>query len=406
MNTLQFAAPELLMEQSDPLTRPRSKTFESDVYAFGMLFLEAVTEAPPWKPLNNLTILMRVCIGERPPRPLREALVSLSHAAWEVCLSCWRHEPSDRPSMRDILNALKVYEIEPIKIISSPDVVVCIAYMPSGLHVVSGSSSGSISIWDIRTGLVLVGPMRGHVSHILCVAVSSDGRRLASTSGDCTIRLWDAVTGTIIIEPIRLREAAFCIAYSPDGCRFAYGEGNDGYLRDATTGAALGVMLQVSQSLINAVAFSSDGILIAFGSDDGIIRLLDSTTGMQLASLAQPQNDGGVHSLAFSADRVHLAAGYRSGGLRICNVSGPFLEAEIEGVASNARTVAISPTGRYVAGGGCETISIWDVQNGRLVGQQPGAYAPSGTSVAFAPDGRSVVACAQGGGILIWDLFE
>ncbi|EJD49199.1 kinase-like protein, partial [Auricularia subglabra TFB-10046 SS5] len=45
MNTLRFAAPELLLgfdddDESNNTTRPRSKTCPSEVYAFGMLVLQ------------------------------------------------------------------------------------------------------------------------------------------------------------------------------------------------------------------------------------------------------------------------------------------------------------------------------------------------------------------------------
>ncbi|EJD44390.1 kinase-like protein, partial [Auricularia subglabra TFB-10046 SS5] len=41
MHTLRFAAPELLTGPADRSGKPRSKTRESDIYAFGMLILEA-----------------------------------------------------------------------------------------------------------------------------------------------------------------------------------------------------------------------------------------------------------------------------------------------------------------------------------------------------------------------------
>ncbi|EJD39881.1 kinase-like protein, partial [Auricularia subglabra TFB-10046 SS5] len=40
MHTARFAAPELLIGEDERTVRPRSKTRESDVYAFGMLILE------------------------------------------------------------------------------------------------------------------------------------------------------------------------------------------------------------------------------------------------------------------------------------------------------------------------------------------------------------------------------
>ncbi|EJD49193.1 kinase-like protein [Auricularia subglabra TFB-10046 SS5] len=66
MNTLPFAAPELLFspedrdggyEESDEgyRARPRSKTWQSDVYAFGMLILQA--SHPPRLPLVQACLL-------------------------------------------------------------------------------------------------------------------------------------------------------------------------------------------------------------------------------------------------------------------------------------------------------------------------------------------------------------
>lgn len=45
--TLRYAAPEILQDTADDGLRLRSKTCQSDVYAFGMLILEAVTERVP-----------------------------------------------------------------------------------------------------------------------------------------------------------------------------------------------------------------------------------------------------------------------------------------------------------------------------------------------------------------------
>ncbi|EJD49207.1 kinase-like protein, partial [Auricularia subglabra TFB-10046 SS5] len=47
MNTVRFAAPELLLPMDIGSARPRSKTRESDVYALGMLILEVnICSAP------------------------------------------------------------------------------------------------------------------------------------------------------------------------------------------------------------------------------------------------------------------------------------------------------------------------------------------------------------------------
>ncbi|EJD36308.1 kinase-like protein [Auricularia subglabra TFB-10046 SS5] len=109
LHTARFAAPELLMGGIDPSGKPPSKTCESDVYAFGMLVLEAITEKLPWSGVlpSDMAVLMSVVSGKHPSQPTIGAFVSLSHAWWNVCLACWISEPRDRPAMQLILNVLQ-----------------------------------------------------------------------------------------------------------------------------------------------------------------------------------------------------------------------------------------------------------------------------------------------------------
>ncbi|EJD40289.1 kinase-like protein, partial [Auricularia subglabra TFB-10046 SS5] len=107
MHTARFAAPELLLGTDDPTMRPRSKTRESDVYAFGMLILEAITELPPWSNQNTLAVIQKVCNGQHPPRPKLDGIfVAISHAWWDISRICWSFEPGGRPSMKTVLNTL------------------------------------------------------------------------------------------------------------------------------------------------------------------------------------------------------------------------------------------------------------------------------------------------------------
>ncbi|EJD39891.1 kinase-like protein, partial [Auricularia subglabra TFB-10046 SS5] len=97
MHTARFAAPELLLGTDNPVVKPRSKTRESDTYAFGMLVLEAITELPPWSAESNLSVIQKVCSAQIPPRPTLDGIILMSDAWWEVCQRCWSFEPGNRP---------------------------------------------------------------------------------------------------------------------------------------------------------------------------------------------------------------------------------------------------------------------------------------------------------------------
>ncbi|EJD36818.1 kinase-like protein [Auricularia subglabra TFB-10046 SS5] len=50
-------SPEILKDAAGQPARLRSKTRESDVYAFGMFILEAVTERPPWADSDEFAVM-------------------------------------------------------------------------------------------------------------------------------------------------------------------------------------------------------------------------------------------------------------------------------------------------------------------------------------------------------------
>ncbi|EJD35241.1 kinase-like protein [Auricularia subglabra TFB-10046 SS5] len=124
MHTAHFAAPELFLGASDT-DRPPSKTCESDIYAFGMLILEvcAVTERPPWNGLSDVGVVHRVSSGRHPSQPKADGtFVSLSHAWWEICRTCWTFEPNSRPTMQAVLRRMRVsiLDLQPQVVLTEP----------------------------------------------------------------------------------------------------------------------------------------------------------------------------------------------------------------------------------------------------------------------------------------------
>jgi WD40 repeat protein len=98
--------------------------------------------------------------------------------------------------------------------------VLCMSYLPSGIHVVTGSSDQTIRIWDAETGAAVGRPLVGHDGEVLSVACSGDGRRIISGSSDRTIRIWDAETGAAVgraSSGTRWRGAVCCLLSATGG---------------------------------------------------------------------------------------------------------------------------------------------------------------------------------------------
>ncbi|KAI6006153.1 kinase-like domain-containing protein [Pisolithus marmoratus] len=95
-------APELLDE------RPPSR--ESDVWAFGMTALELFTRAVPFPDCRSpASVLSRLIMGKLPPRPAEESTqFRLTDEWWEICTSCWERDPASRPTVKDIIEKVRV----------------------------------------------------------------------------------------------------------------------------------------------------------------------------------------------------------------------------------------------------------------------------------------------------------
>lgn len=98
--SLPWMSPELLEES--PLSTA------SDVWAFGMTALELFTREIPFR-LNNVgRVLGSILRRKLPPRPNEESTqFRLTDAWWKICTSCWRSDPSSRPTMKDLLEEVE-----------------------------------------------------------------------------------------------------------------------------------------------------------------------------------------------------------------------------------------------------------------------------------------------------------
>lgn len=103
--TLQFAAPELLTDDAkSPSGKTRSKTPQTDVFAFGRLVLQAFTGTLPWPEGEPyLVVFYKILQNKTPARPEGAAALGLNDIWWSMCEACWLSEPGERPSMRDII---------------------------------------------------------------------------------------------------------------------------------------------------------------------------------------------------------------------------------------------------------------------------------------------------------------
>ncbi|MFN8418202.1 MAG: WD40 repeat domain-containing protein [Anaerolineae bacterium] len=122
--------------------------------------------------------------------------------------------------------------LQTLQTIPMPLAVKYATWSPDGTKIATAqfytSQSVKISILDVFTGHELH-EFLGHTDVIGIVLWSPDGTTLASGSTDGTIRIWNANSGQLI-NTIQTDTRVLSLAWSPDGKQIAYGE-PDGILR-------------------------------------------------------------------------------------------------------------------------------------------------------------------------------
>jgi WD40 repeat protein len=137
---------------------------------------------------------------------------------------------------------------------------------PDGRRLASGSSDGTVIIWDVlsRTRLTR---LFGHSGGILALSFSSDGRMLASGGYDQIIRLWDLNNEKPAVLLRGHEDQVHWLSFSPDGQSLLYrGQSGLTKLWRANLGLEDNVLISSPESL-NDVALSPDGRLLASVTD-------------------------------------------------------------------------------------------------------------------------------------------
>jgi len=166
-------------------------------------------------------------------------------------------------------------------------------------------------------------------------------------------------------------------------------------------------------AMLWSAAFSPDGRTIVSGSSNGNVIFWDVSTGKRLRT-AEFRSSLTANSVAFSPDGTTALSGGQAGTLDLCDPATgrhlrtfkdstvPHLGDHQVSHRGHIHSVAFSPDGRTVLSA-ADDIKLWDVATGSLI-HTFGGRSGDVFSVAFSPDGRSALSGSAEDTFELWDL--
>ncbi len=283
-----------------------------------------------------------------------------------------------------------------------------IAFAADGETFITWGSDKVVRTWGVRAGKEL---RQLPLKDLTVEDVSPDGRTLAVTAkeADKAILLLDVATGRQIG---RLNHAGivFRAVFSADGKTLAVSTDAPEtsvkiVLWERDGGKELGTLTS-HEAAVFALAFSPDGKylasgeFLASGESAVTLRLWDLGTRKELHKARC--SDGTIYQLRFSRDGKALFLCDIENHIRRWDVAS-WGERPTDGPRGAIVSVAYSPDGRLIASASEEIVWVWDAVTGEVV-RKLEDHPDSVSAVAFAADGKSLVATSQGGMLHVWDL--
>ena len=224
-------------------------------------------------------------------------------------------------------------------------------------------------------GLARIGTndLRTH-GFIMSLAFSPDGRLIAVGDADAPgprVALFDVRTGRRVkqlVAPGTQMVTVESVAFSPDGSKLLWGQGNGGVALWDLAGERLLFCQELHNSRVTDVAFSPDGVLMASAAGDAIhlrrvARPEEALRDLWPRAVPRPPEAGGARVL-FGGDAVRLA--FTPDGSRL--------------IAANWATAMIG---------------VWRVSDGRLLRAIGPVSGLGVNTVSVTPDGRRVVSAGS-----------
>lgn len=176
------------------------------------------------------------------------------------------------------------------------------------------------------------------------------------------------------------------------------GAGGD---EDEVPGVMLRTRLRGHEDVVNRVAWSPEGELLASASNDRTVRVWDPESGAEVARLATREH---AITVAWSSDGALLAAATSAGAVELWERDGWKRRPPLEGHTDWANAVHWHPADRHrlASASADRSVRLWDASAARQVNQWS-AHPNNIFAVQYSPAGNRLATGSADALVRVWD---
>ncbi|MBN1523020.1 MAG: hypothetical protein JW904_00945 [Spirochaetales bacterium] len=258
----------------------------------------------------------------------------------------------------------------------------CLAVSPDGKYVLTGSYSGTVTLWDIKQNRLLsdIGELK---ECIRTVSFSVEGKFAAAYDGE-NVYQWDLITG----KKIKLGEKLRNFIFNHTGSAGIGHQGAELVILDMATGKSRSVLETEDGSILNLefAALSPDTAFCSWALTQDLYIANIGNGKIKHISLPSP-----VTSLVFSLNGKYLLTGHQNGFIAIWYIASGKMYKSWKAHTSHIALAGFYPNDKYVFSfSPLSDIVIWNISSGKEL-KKFDAKSSSVNAGAVAPDGSYFV---------------